>query len=325
MIKNIFTTVLCFICCSAILLSQDKPQKTEKPHEPMYKILVRFPVNVSKKYMYKENSKITRIFSNSKTQEFSRELTYHFSLRAPSAVDKDGFQLVEVSVDSLEYKYTNKDTTIYYFDQRDDLRPPKLDDYNIRMVPMGLNFQMTYSPYQEVAKVDGDMLSEKRKYLTDPATAPQDELNKNTWTNGLQDESLLNLFDVIKGFPPNHKVDIDSTWDKALMCEIEGSRFIDSVTFKLADFNIQNYTFTGVSKKIMPIEGIVRLFGLSQLIDFTNVEGKSEYLIKMHPRGSINQFDANYEIELTYQVANDFIKQKVETKKSWILDKMYKW
>ena len=325
MIKSILSAVLGLMFLSTSLFSQDSPKKAEKPHEPMYKILVRFPVNVSNKYIYKESSKITRTYSNAKTQDFSRDLTYHFSLRAPSAVDKDGFQLIEVSVDSLEYKFTSKDTTIYYNDQRDDLRPPKLDDFNNKMVPLGLNFQMTYSPYQEVAKVGGDMLVEKRNYLTDPKTAPQDELNKTTWVNGLQDESLLNIFDVVKGFPPNHKIDVDSSWDKALICEVEGSRFTDSVTFTLANFNIQSYTFKGVSKKIMPIESVVRMFGLSQIIDYTNAEGTSEYLIKMHPRGSVNQIDANYNIELTYQVANDFIKQKVETKKTWILDKMYKW
>lgn len=323
LLKKILALLSVLILFSANIYSQS--ERTQKAGEPMYKILVRFPVNVSKKYVYKENSKITRVFSNNAKQEFNRELTYHFSLRSPSPVDKDGFQLIEVSVDSLEYKFTNKDTTIYFNDQRDDLRPPKFDDYQNKMVPLGLDFQMTISPYQEIAKVDGEMLINKRNYLTDPKTAPEDELNKATWINGLSDESLLNYFDVIKGFPPQHKIDIDSSWNKAIPCEIEGGRFIDSVQFTLTNFNIQSYTFKGISTNMIPKESLVRLFGLSQLIDFTNVEGTSEYTIKMHPRGSINQIDANYNVELTYQVANDFIKQKVEVTKSWFLEKMYNW
>ena len=306
-------------------ISQSSENSPEKPHEPMYKILTKFPVNVSNKYVYKENSKIQRIFSNNTTQNFDRELTYHFSLRAPSAIDKEGFQLIEVSVDSMEYKFTNKDTTFYYNDQRDDMRPPKVDDYQIKMVPLGLNFQMTYSPYYEVAKVDGDMLIDKRNYVTEEKTAPTDEMIKATWVNGLQDESLKNLFDVIKGIPPIQKVDIDSTWTREIPSELEGSRFVDSVEFTLANFNIQSFIIKGVSKGILPKESMVRMFGLSQLIDFTNATGSSEYLIKIHPRGSVTQMDINQNYELVYQVANDFIKQKVETKKTWILEKMYNW
>ncbi|MBX3042126.1 MAG: hypothetical protein KIT33_11380 [Candidatus Kapabacteria bacterium] len=325
LIRKISVIMISLAIVLVSAFSQESPKKAEKPHDPMYKILVRFPVNVSKKYIYNENSKITRVFSNGNEQNFTRDMTYHFSLRAPSAVDKQGFQMIEVSVDSLEYKYTSKDTTIYFNDQRDDLRPPKLDDYQNRMVQLGLDFQMTYSPYQEVAKVHGDMLLDKRKYLTDPATAPQDELNKASWMNGLSDETLVNLFDVVKGFPPQHKIDVDSSWSKEILCEIEGGRFLDSVTFTLTNFNIQSYTFKGVSNNFIPVESLVRLFGLSQLIDFTDAEGTSEYTIKMHPRGSINSLEAKYNILLTYQVANDFIQQKVEITKTWTLDKMYNW
>jgi hypothetical protein len=325
LINKIIVYLALFVFVPLTILSQEAEKSAAVPHEPMYKILTRFPVNVSNKYVYKEHSKITRIFSNNNTLDFSRELTYHFSLRAPSPIDKSGFQLIEVSVDSMEYKFTNKDTTIIYNDQRDDLRPPKIDDFQIKFVPIGTDFQMTYSPYQEVAKVGGEMLLEKRKYVSDPKTAPSDELLKATWVNGLQDESLLNVFDVVKGFPPQHKVDIDSTWMKAIICEVEGSRFIDSVEFKLTNFNIQSFTIEGSSKALIPIPHLQRVFGLSQLIDFTNVTGENKYTIKMHPRGSVNQIDVDQNIELTYQVADDFIKQKVETKKSWFLEKMYNW
>lgn len=324
-IRNVITLILfsSFLVFSSSLPSN--AQGAEKPHEPMYKILAKFPVNVSNKYVFKEESKITRIYSNGTSKDYRRELVYHFSLRAPSAVNKEGFQLIEATVDSLEYKFTSPDTTIYFNDQRDDLRPPKLDDYNNKMVVLGLDFQMTYSPYQEVAKFGGEMLLEKRNYLTDPKTAPQDELNKATWVNGLEDESLLNYFDVVKGITPMHRVDIDSSWDKAFIVDLEGGRFIDSVTFTLTNFNIQNYTIKGISKGFTPKEKLVRLFGLSQLIDYTNAEGSSEYTIKMHPKGSVTEINAKYNAILTYQVANDYIQQKVETNRTWTLEKMYNW
>lgn len=325
LIKNFLLIVFILWISATNLFAQDSPQNIDKSEALTYKILARFPVNVSLKYIYKEDSKITRVFSNGKSKDFNRLLTYHFSLRAPSAVDKQGFQLIEVSVDSLEYSFTSPDTTIYYNSQADDLRPPKLDDYLNRMVPLGLNFDMTYSPYQEVAKIGGEMLIQKRDYLTDKKTAPTDEMNKATWVNGLQDESLMNLFDVVKGFPPSYKVSIDSTWDKEILCELEGSKFIDSVKFSLTDFNIQRFTIKGVSTRIQSVDQLVRLFGLPQLIDYTKAKGTSEYLIKMHPRGSINQIDANYKVTQTYQVANDFIEQNVDCKKTWILDKMLNW
>ncbi|MDX9790869.1 MAG: DUF6263 family protein [Candidatus Kapaibacterium sp.] len=292
---------------------------------PLYRISSRFPVNVSKKYIFTEHTKIKRKFSNGKTQDFSRELTYHFSLRAPDPLSKDGFQNVEVSVDSIEYKFTDADTTIYFNDQRDDLRPPKLEDYQIKVVPLGLNFSYTLSPYYNVAKVGGDMLIQKRDYVSNPKTAPSDELHKSTWVNGLQDESLMNYFDVVKGFPPMNKVGIDSTWSKAIPVEIEGSRFIDSVTFKLDKFNIKQFSISGNSEKMSLQHGLVRIFGLSQLIDFENVTGKSQYTVKMHPKGTVDEFTANYQLEMTYQVANDYIQQEIECNRKWYLEKLYNW
>lgn len=306
-------------------ISQDNIKANQKPHEPMYKLLVKFPVNVSHKYIYTEESKITRIYSNNKTVDFNRELTYHFSLRAPSAKNKEGFQLIEVSVDSMVYKFTTKDTTYYFNDQSEVLRPPKVDDFQNKFVPLGLNFNMTISPYYEVAKIAGDMLLEKRNYVSDPKTGPSDKLVKATWVNGLDDYSLMNIFDIVKGFPPIQKVDIDSTWTKDILTEIEGSRIIDSVEFKLENFNIKFYTITGKTKGAKAIPSIVRLNGLSQLIDFTDAEGSTDYKIKLYPGGNIQEIEMLQNYNLTYRVLNDYIQQKVETKKYWKLDKMYNW
>jgi hypothetical protein len=305
--------------------TKEAQKVSKQSDEILYKILARFPVNVSNKYVYKETSKITRILSNGNSQNFDRELTYHFSMVAPSPVNKDGFQEIDVSVDSMQYKFTNKDTVIYFNDQNDDSRPPKIDDYQIKMVPLGLNFQLTYSPYQEVAKVGGDMLLEKRTYISNPETAPSDELIKQTWVAGLKDEALMSLFDVVKGIPPLQKIAIDTAWSKQVLSNVEGCNFIDSVEFKLTNFNIQSFIIKGTSKSFRPFPEQIRLFGLTQLVDFVDVKGNSEYNIKMHPRGSVNQIDIKYNLEMKYDVGKDIVIQKVETNKSWFLEKMYNW
>ncbi len=314
-----------FNYCFIFSQNDESQRKSELSDEILYKILPRIPVNVAHKYIYTEKSKIARELSSGNTQNFERELTYHFTMVAPSPLDNNGFQTVEISVDSIDYKFKNKDTTIYFNDQRDDLRMPKLDDYQIKMVPLGLNFQLTFSPYHDIAKVGGDILIEKRDYITSPNTAPSDEMVKFTWLNGLKDESLITIFDVIKGIPPIEKVAIDSIWSKQIISNVEDGIFVDSVDFKLINFNIQSFTIKGQSKNFKAIPDKVRLFSINQLVDLVDIKGKSDYTIKMHPRGSINQLNIKYNVEEHYKIENDILIQKIETEKNWFLEKMYNW
>lgn len=311
----------------SINIAFTQSQKTSKVDDDLlYRVAVKFPSNVSHKYIYNEKSKIKRVFGNGGEQAFERDLTYHYSLINATLPDKDGFHILELSVDSLDYTFKTKDTTIYFNDQRDDLRMPKIDDFKIRFVPVGLNFNFTYSPYMDVARVGGDILAEKRNYITDVKTAPSDDLLRHVWVSGLKDENLIAIFDAIKGFTPSKRVGIDSSWKKTILQEIDGCKFIDSVDFKLSKFNIQNFTITGKSHGISAINELVKLFDIPQLLELVDIENPStEYTIKLHPRGTVNLVEVKMIADLKLKVSNEIVTQKMETTKTWTLDKMYNW
>jgi hypothetical protein len=308
------------------VFSQEKAVENKKLKDPVtYTIKSKFPVNVQHVYTYTDSTIITRIFSDSSKQEFQRILTYYFTLREPSAIDSDGFAIVLVSVDSLEYFFKNKDTSIYYNSQADNLRPPKSNDYLINMVPLGLDFEMTYSPYQEVAKVWSETLINKRKYVTDPATAPTDDDVRFIWNDRLNDTPLLSCFDVVKGILPNLKTSIDSVWNDEIVLDIEGATIKDSVDFKLSSFNIKNYIIEGSVKLINKTNKPSRLFDIRSLSEVVSTRGKGDYKIKVNPHGTINELQINHDIEIKYKIQDDYLIQKINSKKHWKLNGMFRW
>jgi hypothetical protein len=308
------------------VFSQEKSVENKNTSDPItYTIKAKFPVNILHVYTYTDSTKIIRIFSDSTKQEFHRVIKYYFTLRAPDTIDKDGFTTVIASVDSLVYSFKNKDTSYYYNTQSENIRPPKSNDYLLNMVPLGLDFEMTYSPYQEVAKVWSEILDNKRKYVTDPSTAPSDSDIKFIWNDRLSDIPLLSCFDIVKGILPNMKTYIDSTWNDEIVLDIEGAAIKDSVMFKLSSFNIKNYIIDGTVKSINYNNKFTRLFDIGTLAEVISINGKGDYKIKVQPRGTITELLINHDLNVQYKIQNDILTQKIITKKQWKLEGMYSW
>ncbi|PKL86322.1 MAG: hypothetical protein CVV22_03975 [Ignavibacteriae bacterium HGW-Ignavibacteriae-1] len=315
--------ILTVLIGSESLYSQEKASPGTAPMT--YTVRVNFPVNVHHSYTFTEISKITRNFSDGTTKQFDRELTYYFALRAPNDASKDGFNQVEVSVDSLEYKFSDGDTIIFFNSQADDMRMPGNDDYKIASIPLGMTYLITYSPYNEIVKVEGDRLEAQRNYLTNPATGPRDSLVKNTWLIGLSDIVLNNYFDIVKSIPPTFKATKDTSWAKAVPVSIENSQFIDSAKFTLTQITPKNYVIEGQSQKFTPQASHVRMFDIMRLLQLSDVTGTANYTMMLHPRGTVNEFKAVYKLDFTYPLLSEDFKQTIETTRHWKLGNMYMW
>ncbi|MCO5251522.1 MAG: hypothetical protein M9949_08890 [Candidatus Kapabacteria bacterium] len=315
--------ILTVLIGSESLYSQEKASPGTEPMT--YTVRVNFPVNVHHTYTFTEISKITRNFSDGTSKKFDRELTYHFGLRAPNEASKDGFNQIEVSVDSLEYKFSDGDTTIVFNSQADDMRMPGIDDYKIASIPLGMTYKITYSPYNEIVNVEGDRLEAQREYLTNPKTGPSDSLVKNTWLIGLSDGILNNYFDIVKSIPPTFKAAKDTSWTKAFTVSIENSQFIDSAKFTLSQITPKNYVIVGQSEKFTPQASNVRMFDILRLLKLSDVTGTANYTMMLHPRGTVNEFKAVYKLDFTYPLLSEDFKQTIETTRHWKLENMYMW
>ncbi len=307
------------------LFSQEKAAAIDKSDKVLYTLKSNFPVNVQNVYEYTDTSKITRTFSDSTVQKFTRILKYYFSLWAPSSPTSENQLSVLCSVDSLEYTLIGRDTTIFFNSQADDLRPPKHEDYQILMCPLGLEFEMIYSPYRDVAYLTGDNYKEKLYLLNDSTKSPSDSLIKFTWLDRFSKIPLLTYFDIVKGIYPAGKVFIDSTWQKGITMDVEGTSVVDSINFTLKSFNIKNFIIEGKSSNVSILSGdSARLFNIRTLANPQSVSGTSSYKIKLQPKGTLDELFINSDYTINYNVFRDIVIQKIVSSKSWKLVGMFK-
>ncbi len=290
-----------------------------------YTLKSYFPVNVQHIYEFTDTTKISRFFSDSTTKYYTRILKYYFSVWAPSAPNKDKFQEISVSVDSLEYKWLTADGDIYYHSQADDLRLPKNDDFLNAMVPLGLEFDFVYSSYQEVGNVQGNMYEGKLRMLNDPNTKPSDSVSYFIWNKRLTKTSLTSYFDIVKGIYPNKRIAVDSNWTKNIVYDIEGATIMDSIQFTLKSFNIKSFIINGTTISAKSAKGDkVVLSSIPNIVDVSKAIGGSEYYVRLQAKGILDELRINSNFEIDYLFKNDLINQKIDTKRNWKLLGMYK-
>lgn len=323
MFKLILITLILSI---NIGFAQEKGASNNKEDDAVkYTLRSFFPVNVQHVYELTDTTKITRKFSDSTTKDYTRIVKLYFSVSAPSAPNKEKFQEVTVSVDSLEYRMKTADGEIFYHSQADDLRMPKIDDYLNFMVPLGLEFDFVYSPYQEAGNIQGSMYNGKLKMLGDSLTKPSDTIQLFTWYERLSKTSLSTYFDIVKGLYPNKRVAVDSNWTKNIVYDIEGATINDSVQFTLKSFNIKSFIINGstIAAKSEANDRAV-LTSIRNIMDVVNVKGGSDYYIRLQAKGILEELRINSLYEIEYNLKNDLIIQNVDTKRNWKLLGMYK-
>lgn len=303
------------------LFSQEKSSNVSSSNDKVYyTVRPNFPVNVQNIYVLIDSTDIERVFSDGSKEKYKRILKYYFSLWAPSPPNKEKQLSVYCSVDSLEYWLITKDSTYFYNSQADDIRLLKHEDFQILISPLGLEFEMVYSPYWDVGKIGGEIYEERMNLIKNPEYKISDHLKQFTWEERLSKYPLLHYFDIVKGLYPYTRVFIDSVWTAQVIHNIEGVNIIDSVNFKLANFNIKNFFIEGESFGVSPLkDNYARLFNIPILTNPNNVGGKSFYRLKLHPKGTIEDFTIDSHYNLEYKVEKDIIIQNIKNLRHWKL------
>lgn len=290
-----------------------------------YTLKSSFPVNVQHVYELIDTSKFVRQFSDSTKKTYTRILKYYFSVWAPSSPNKEKIQEVSVSVDSLEYKLITADGEIFYNSQADDLRPPKIDDYLNSMIPLGLEFDLVYSPYQEAGDIAGSVYKSKVAMLQDPKTTPSDSIYAFIWNDRMSKSALTNSFDIVKAFYPLNKIAVDSSWIKNISYEIEGASIIDSVKFTLKSFNIKTFIIEGTTLKAKSIENDKAILpSIRNILNIKDIDGVSTYYLRLQPKGTLEELRINSNFNVFYQLKDEVIAQKINSSRTWKLLGMYK-
>lgn len=291
----------------------------------LYKLNVKFMTNVYHKYIFTEESKITRTSSDNKTVTFDRKVIYHFNLRQNS-LPVNGFNEVNVLLDSLEYYLSEDGVQKYAYNSQDEEADTPYGnlDYMNYGIPLGKDFAMNYSPYNEVADIKGEILGEFKSRLNHPEDGIKDEKMNYMWNRYLGNDYLIFLSDVMKNMIPEAPVDRDSTWRRVCKIYVDGVKYIDTIDVALTDFNPRQYVLKADLDKLIGKEEPVNIIGFNELSQITAPKGKGTITMTVSPRGQVNLAEIESETEFKFKIEKIEYKQKTQTKYTWKLDKMFR-
>lgn len=243
--KLVIIQIFTFLITININLAQEKGQQRESQLPPAYTLKANFRTQVYYNYVLNDTTKVKRIYADSSIKEFQRIISYYLTIMQPDP-PKDGFSKVEISIDSIYYKFIEGEN-VYHFSNIETANPSvfKFEDFQTYSVPMSMQFELTYSPYGEIAKIEGDRLAEKKNYIELLKNSIPDSIWYYNWTDGLSDIRLKHIGDVIKLIYPITPIYRDSIWYSPIELQIDGIHIIDTVELKVTGFWNNKYNIVG--------------------------------------------------------------------------------
>jgi hypothetical protein len=309
----------------------DKPKKNDSKSSketelPKFSLKMNMNKNTFSIYKFTENSKIVRTMSDSSKRRFSRDAEYYFTFKVPNSPD-NGFNTYEFSIDSLKYKFTEDGDTYEYNSQSDNPGPVTFEDLKNTVVPLGKEFTLTYSPYGEIVKVEGESLDWLRNYVVVEGKGVLDSLETHLWLDGISKQRLVSICDPKKLIFPANQVYLDSNWNSTMEFQVMNITCFDTSIAKIKSLSNGVFDIVGESTgKISALKEPVRFYGFKDyLVNVIKINGNGNYEMVFGPRGLIRSFKLNYFVKLTGKVKQEVFNDMIDTKQSWEMLNQYKY
>lgn len=291
---------------------------------PSYILKGNFRPTVYYSYVLSDTTIVMRLYADSSSRNFTRIVKYFLTINQPDSPEK-GFSKVDVNVDSIHYEFTEGDKT-YKFTSLDNFDPKifYFDDFKTISIPMSKEFTLVYSPYGEVAKIEGERLDYFRDYIKNTLKESSDSILIYNWTDGLSDERLKSLGDVFKLIYPSNQVYQDSLWKSPFFIQLEGLNIIDTVDVKLVGFESKNYVLEGNFRTPTLLPKKVKFYGLNNLtwnIQINYAEG--HFVQKLTPAGAVRDFIINFDFSIVVGTTQKTFEQTTQKRIHWELVKQY--
>jgi hypothetical protein len=308
------TPVLIVLLMAAGTFSSAQAQK-----EPITYILgFKYPTNVEHYYKMTENTVINRMYNDSSRQVIKRQVTYYFMQKLGKQFDND-FLTVDVTIDSMTYLLNDGKTIVDFNSQNGEYQGVEKTDLKHLMVPLGKMYSITYSPYGEVLKIEGEKLDWLRNYVTKEGKDVLDSLEKFIWLDGISLERLQYLTDVKKISFPKGMIKEDSVWKSYLPMQIDGRNFGDSVQVKFVSYKDGEYTIKAESEKFVPNHQQGLMYGIDRFAKVDSCTGKGTYSVSLTPRGSIKKSESNYQTVLHLKIGREPLVETITSNATWEL------
>ncbi|MCX7736644.1 MAG: hypothetical protein N2319_08005 [Candidatus Kapabacteria bacterium] len=312
-----------FLGIKTDVFSQDGAKKAEEP--PAYQLKFIPPQTIRHVYKMHDSTVVTRIFSDNSTKKYTREVWYYFNFVMPNP-PKEGFMTFEVSIDSLKYKFTEGEAVFEFDSQADNPGALTFEDLVATIVPLGNEFNLTYSPYGEVAKIDGERYEFMKDFIRQQKSNPMSDAIMNfVWEEGISLDRLKFLADVKKIYFTPEPIEIDTLWETPIEFQLDHINFFDTLTAKITKFKDGYFHIDAVSNNIQAKNKPAKLYGIkTQLIEVADAKGNGEYHLVLHNRGFVSKAELKYNVEIGSYIKKEYFKQKIETKTTWELLKQFK-
>mgnify|MGYP000580864917 CR=1 FL=1 len=323
-LSEIFALIIILMFINSIeIFSQDGAKKSEE--SPAYQLKFIPPQTIRHVYKMHDSTVVTRTFSDNSTKKYTREVSYYFNFVMPNP-PKDGFMTFEVSVDSLKYKFTEGEAVFEFDSQADNPGALTFEDLVATIVPLGNEFNLTYSPYGEVAKIDGERLDFLIDYIRQQKNNPMSDVLINfAWEEGISLDRFKFIADVKKIILPAEPIQIDSLWETPIDLQLDYINFFDTLTTKITKFKDGFFYINGVSNNIQAKNKPAKLYGIkTQLVEVADTKGEGSYELILHNRGFVSKAELKYNLEIGSYIKKEYFKQKIETKTTWELLKQYR-
>lgn len=291
-----------------------------------FRLAYKFGVNVFHNFVFNEETEIVRTDLNAKkVKTFTRKAQIFFTMVQNSLPDK-GFNTIKVSIDSLRYELQTDDGTKYSFNSQDDEFdwPFSTNEFKTYYVLLGKEFYMTYSPYNEVVKIEGEMLDSIRIRINHPEDGIKDPELKFVWDRLLLPSFLKNIPDIAKNLIPEHTVTKSDVWKRYFEIWVDGANFADTAEVKLIEFSPKEYVIEANLKNLKGKNSKNNVYGIDELVDIHNLNGKGQMIITVLPRGVVKEGTFKGETEYEFEYDQVKYRQKSLTTYTWQLEKMYR-
>jgi hypothetical protein len=317
---KLITLFILFLSIGSITYSQDATVTGSESVEEVPKYDVSFKLSQLVYHIYRvtENTKVKRVFEDSTVNVYDKTVTHWYNVFVPSPIDENGFLLVEIKTDSVEYRLNSDNKKVYYISTDYEMELPlNFMDFFTSYVQYGQTFNMLYSSYGDVAKIDGEKLENERMQYA----KTHDEIKRGQILYSLSNERLRFSFDVPKGIYPPFEVTKDTSWKS------ESQFFVCNVPVSgelVNTFNGYSNNEYHISTKMdslslkNPIENVI-LPDLDRNCIITSAVATGEMNTDLHTGGNVKYSRANLKALLTGKIGNLKFNQVVETTYTWDL------
>ncbi len=298
------------------MIADTKPEGKEDKEKISYRIKIKYPLGLYSVYQFNEITDVKRIYSDSSTKEYKRIVTYFFTFFIADKPEGD-FQKIRVSCDSMIYSFTDGRKSFYFNSQSDSLPKENFNDFNYNAIPLARDFEITYSPYYDVAKIESQEYETLKKQILVQGKEKLDTLNRFVWLNTISDDNLKYFTDMLKGIVPYNFVISDSVWKSPFIIKLDAIYFNDTASVRIAEYRAGNFTLECNTENLKPNPQIARLYDINRLVDINSGKGNGYYILKIDPNGMVESAESEFNADITASIRKETFWQNIKSKIEW--------